>query len=87
MKVAVNLLGMVPSRPKRPDESKYELALEVVTEWVEELMRTGHSREEALQTLLILVEMRMFATQSEEIGQYETELVAIIRIQLGETRD
>lgn len=87
LKVVVKRMRPNQSETREPDEGKYELALTVVTEWVEELMSAGHTRDEALQALLVLVEMRMFATQSEEIGQYETELVAVIRSQLGEAQD
>ena len=72
--------------PERMDESKYEFAVEVVAEWVEELTGKGFERKEALEALLVLVEMRMFTTQHEDIGQYETELVAVVRSQLGETQ-
>ena len=68
------------------DERKYGVALELVAEWVEELVHMGHSREAALQALLILVEMRMFATQSEDTGVYKAELEGVIRSQLGETQ-
>jgi hypothetical protein len=69
------------------DENKYTLALEVVTEWVEELMGQGYDRKEALQALLVLMEMRMIGAEDEEVGTYKTELNAIIRSQLGETND
>lgn len=69
------------------DESKYTLALEVVSDWVEQLMGNGYDRKEALQALLILLEMRMIGTEDEEVGTYKTELEAIIRSQLGETND
>ena len=70
----------------RRDEAKYALAVEVVTNWLEELMSKGYERTDALKILLILVEMRMFATQNEDIGMYKTELEAVIKSQLGETQ-
>ena len=48
-------------------------------------MRLAYEQREVLQALLILVEIRMFATQSEDIGLHKTELVAVIRSQLGQT--
>jgi len=69
------------------EESKYRLALEIVTEWVTELMRKGYDRKEALQALLVLLEMRMIGAEDEAVGSYKTELDAIIRSQLGEPSD
>lgn len=69
----------------REDEVKYKLALEVVTEWVKELMSKGYGQKDALQTLLTLIELRMFATHSADIGTYETELKAVINSLMGET--
>ena len=69
------------------DESKYSLALEIVTQWVTELMSKGYDRKEALQALLVLLEMRMIGSQDEDVGPYKTELDAIIRSQLGEPSD
>jgi len=37
------------------EESRYTLALEVVTEWVKELVNTGHARDEVLRSLLVLL--------------------------------
>ena len=69
--------------PRAGDESKYSLALEVVTEWVEDLMNKGYKRKEALETLLVLVQLRMFGTQNEEMGFYKTELEEVVKSQLG----
>lgn len=86
LKLFVGLLKGDPLAAGGAEESRYELALEAVTEWVEELMSLGYQRKEALESLLILVELRMFATQNEDIGEYKTELQKVIRSQLGKTQ-
>jgi len=67
------------------DDSRYTLALEVVTEWVEELVKTGHTEEEALRSLLLLLETGVLPAQNPMIEEHRAELEAVLKSRLGQT--
>ena len=69
------------------DKTKHRLALEVVAEWTEALMRSGFDREEALRGLLVLVEMGLLSSIHEAAREYRAEIEGVVRSQLGEMTD
>ena len=70
---------------KRMGESKYELALEVVANWVDEMMRSGYGRTEALETLLLVLKSGALGAVHEQVKEYEVEIEAVLKSQLGQT--
>ena len=66
-------------------ESRYELALEVVANWIEEMMQSGYARKEALETLLLVLKSGALGAVHEQIREYEVEIEAVIKSQLGQT--
>jgi hypothetical protein len=66
------------------DERKYNLAVEIVADWTKDLMLSGFERQEALQAILLLMEMGLFSSLPEETTEYRVEIESVIRSQLGE---
>jgi len=75
----------VKKKNKKMDESKYELALEVVANWVDEMMRSGYGRKEALETLLLVLKSGALGAVHEQVKEYEVEIEAVLKSQLGQT--
>ena len=64
------------------DQSKYEIAVEAVIGWVEEMMRSGYERKEALETLLHVLKSGALGALHEQVRGYEEEIEAAIKSQL-----
>lgn len=65
------------------DRSKYELATEVVAGWVREMVQTGYTHKDALETLLMALKSRALRAVHPQIEEYETEIEAVLKNQLG----
>lgn len=85
LEVVVKLLEIEEPRNGGQDESKYALAIEVVTQWVDEMIRSGFRRREALETLLLVLRSGALAAVHEQVREYETEIEAVLKSQLGQT--
>ncbi len=85
LKVVVSLLEIEAPGNAGPEESKYNLAVEVVAGWVEEMMGTGYERKEALETLLLVLKSGAIGAVHPQVKEYEAEIEAVMKSQLGQT--
>lgn len=85
LKVVIGLLEIEAPGNGGPDESKYELADEVVAGWVEEMMGTGHERKEALETLLLVLKSGAIGAVHPQVKEYELKIEDALKSLLGRT--